>query len=78
MDRISITCTVRAVDEIVKDRTTGEKDKVGFTVEAKVESFEKDEDRIALKGSATMLATGNTLEEAQRKAIDLAKKEIGL
>ena len=78
MDRISITCTIRAIDERLKDKMTGEKEKVSFTVEAKVELLEKDGERIGIKKAATMLAVAPTLDEAQSKAIALAKAELGV
>ena len=75
--RIAIDCTIRGVNEVIKDRASGAKEVISYTVEAKVDLLEKDGERIGVVRTAKMVAMHKDLEVAQRKAIDLAKKEIG-
>lgn len=73
----SVETKVINIDENV-DNIKGERELRSVMVEALVKQHEKFGDNVGVVASAKVSAIGKTLEEAQNKAIELARKEIGI
>lgn len=71
----SVETKVVNIDETV-DNIKGTRELRSVMVEALVKQHERFGDNIGVVASAKVSAIGNTLEEAQNKAIELAKKEV--
>lgn len=73
----SVETKVVNIEENV-DNMKGTRELKSIMVEALVKQHEKFGDNVGVIASAKVSAIGSTLEEAQNKAIELARKEVGI